>query len=450
MKLTVGTITDRGLNPKRTANEDRLLALSARGVFLVADGVGGRRAGETASQTVVDVFTEVFSRPSTADLRLQIEGAIIESNRRIFAASVETPGLSGMATTIAVLALDGGEALIGHVGDSRIYRYESGTLSCETEDHNEVNEAVRAGLLNPALAAHDPRRNVITRAIGVEPDVEADYSSISAHDGARFLLCSDGVTRHIPDAELQSLLAHDLHPESLCQQLKEICYRRGAEDNLTAIIVDLGARAYQGAEQRSVNNAGTTASEAAAAAPGSRIEVDWRAATAKAVVNNPPPRAEAKAGPQGGTKKKSKGLIGWVILAIIVALAFVIGRNYDQVYAWAAERLAIESPSANATTQVSDPELAAARVLFEEKRYEKAREQLVVIAQKRPESAETHFWLGRTHLEMKDYPKAVEELNEAARLNAQLPDVYLYLARAYEGVGDRRKMDEALRRATAR
>ena len=448
MKLTVGTITDRGLNPKRTANEDRLLALSARGLFLVADGVGGRRAGETASQTVVDVFTEVFGRPSNVDLRVQVEGAIIESNRRIFAASVETPELSGMATTVAVLALDGGGAIIGHVGDSRIYRYESGALSCETEDHNEVNEAVRAGLLNPALAAHDTRRNVITRALGVEPDVEADFSSISARDGARFLLCSDGITRHIPDAELQGLLASDLHPDALCRQLKEICYSRRAEDNLTAIVVDLGARAYLGAEQRSMNNTGAAA--ASAAAPASRIEVDWRANTVKPVATIPAPGAEAKTNHQGGSKRKSRGLIGWAILAIIVALAFVIGRNYDQVYAWVVGRLDLKSPSANATTQVSDPELAAARVLFEEKRYEKAREQLVVIAQKRPESAETHFWLGRTHLETKDYPKAIEELNEAARLNPQLPDVYLYLARAYEGVGDRRKMEDALRRATAR
>jgi protein phosphatase len=448
MKLTVGTITDRGLNPKRTANEDRLLALSARGLFLVADGVGGRRAGETASQTVVDVFTEAFGRPADVDLRLQVEGAIIESNRRIFAASVETPELSGMATTIAVLALDGGEAIIGHVGDSRIYRYEAGALSCETEDHNEVNEAVRAGLLNPALAVHDPRRNVITRAIGVEPEVEADFSSISLHDGARFLLCSDGITRHIPDAELQALLARDLHPDALCLQLKEICYSRGAEDNLTAIVVDLGARTYLSAEPRSGNN--IEAAAATATAPGSRIEVDWRANTAKPVATIPAPSGEAKANHQGGTKKKRKGLIGWVILAIIVALAFVVGRNYDQVYAWAVERLELGSRSANATTQVSDPELAAARVLFEEKRYEKAREQLLVIAQKRPESPETHFWLGRTHIEMKDYPKAVDELNEAARLNPQLPEVYLYLARAYEGVGDRRKMDDALRRATAR
>ncbi|MEP7274160.1 MAG: protein phosphatase 2C domain-containing protein, partial [Acidobacteriota bacterium] len=207
MKLTFGAVTDRGLNPKRAANEDRFLVLEQSGLYLVADGVGGRKGGQVASQTVVDVFTEMFAKTRVADVALTVEAAVIESNRRIFEGSVASSELEGMATTVVVLAVDGEEAIIGHVGDSRVYRFERGALHRDTEDHSEVGEAVRAGVISAAMAARDPMRNVLTRAVGAEPDVEGDFKSIPLSQGTRFLLCSDGITRHLTDASLSDLLS---------------------------------------------------------------------------------------------------------------------------------------------------------------------------------------------------------------------------------------------------
>jgi protein phosphatase len=245
MKVTVGKVTDRGLNPKRPANEDRLLVLEERGVFIVADGVGGRRGGQVASQTVVDVFAEIFAKAPERERALLLEAAIIEGNRRIFQQSLKTVELEGMATTVVALVIDGDNAIIGHVGDSRLYRFQNGVLAAETEDHSEVVEAVRTGAISPAMAAHDPLRNVLTRAIGAEPDVEADIKTISLSDGTRFLLCSDGITRHIPDASLHEILATEFHPQEICDLLKAQCYRAGAQDNLTAVVVDVGEATYR-------------------------------------------------------------------------------------------------------------------------------------------------------------------------------------------------------------
>ena len=457
MKFTVGTVTDRGLNPKRTANEDRLLALPERGLFLVADGVGGRRGGQIASQTAVDIFEATFADPVRDGVLDAVRSAVIDCNRQIFDASLSKAELQGMATTLAVLAINGSEGVIGHVGDSRVYRHEAGALFRETEDHSEVNEALRAGVITAAMAAHDPRRNVLTRALGAELDVEADFKTIPLREGARFLLCSDGITRHITDEELQDLLSVDLHPAALCERLKEMCYACGAEDNLTGIIVDLGVRQYRAVE--------VDVKSSPVAQTGSRIEVAFRAPgePAEAGVGSGPPAGATAGAPAGARAPKkaandrspghfNRGLSRILIGLVVVLLGFAVGRYYEQVYAWVTTSLGVAGqtgPGAVPSDQ-TDPELAAARVLFVEKRFEKAREQLIELVRRRPENAEYHFWLGRTNYELKSYPEAIRNLNEAARLDARIPDVYRHLARAYEAVGDRRNMEESLRRVPAR
>lgn len=247
LKLTVGTVTDRGLNPKRQANEDRLLSLPKAQLFLVADGVGGRRGGQVASQTVTDVFKNAFEDGQRAgnDMLTALKQTVGICNRSIFESSSEVAELRGMATTIAlVAAVNDTRAIIGHVGDSRVYRFDGKDLIGETQDHSEVSDAIRAGLITPAQAATHPRRNVINRAIGAEQEVEADFKIVSLNDRTSFLLCSDGVTRHLNDGELTELLRSGAHPQKLCDRIKELCFERGAEDNLTAIVVDFGERKY--------------------------------------------------------------------------------------------------------------------------------------------------------------------------------------------------------------
>ena len=161
LKVTVGQITDRGLNPKREANEDSLLVVTKCGLFLVADGVGGRRGGEVASQIVVEVFTKVFNQEQTDDLPELIASTIDLCNQKIFEEADSHPEFQGMATTLALLVVDGQRALVAHIGDSRVYRYDELGLVCLTEDHSEVKDAVKAGVMTEEQAANHPRRNVI-------------------------------------------------------------------------------------------------------------------------------------------------------------------------------------------------------------------------------------------------------------------------------------------------
>src|SRR5574341_422986 len=206
MKATVGQITDRGLNPKRPTNEDNLLAMPERGLFLVADGVGGRLGGEVASRTVVEVFGKIFSQQHPEDLRKVIESAIDFCNQKIFEESRSNNDLDGMATTIVLVAVEGKRAVIAHVGDSRVYRSDQKGLICLTQDHSEVSEALRDGVTTPEQAAQPPRRNVISRAMGAEAEGEADFREIEIDERTGFLLCSDGITRHVSDGEISRLM----------------------------------------------------------------------------------------------------------------------------------------------------------------------------------------------------------------------------------------------------
>src|SRR5438445_2261118 len=246
-KVKVASISDRGLSEKRPVNEDSFLADPARGFFAVADGVGGAEAGEVASRTAVDVLDEAFRNRlgDEDDAEDLMELAIQRANSSIHQMANEHPRFSMMATTIVALHIDKDRATFGHVGDSRLYCVTpDGKLVRETEDHSIVEEEVRAGRMTREQAANHPSKNVISRALGAEASVEVDMNTIEVEDGTTFLLCTDGITRHIPDSELRQLLVSGQAPEAICADMKARCYQRGAEDNLTAVIVQLGAPKY--------------------------------------------------------------------------------------------------------------------------------------------------------------------------------------------------------------
>jgi protein phosphatase len=240
--LQVSSVSDRGLNEKRPLNEDSFLADRERGIFSVADGVGGAEAGEVASQTAIEVLDEAFRhRVDGADIEDLMELAIQRANASIHQMAQDHVKFSQMATTIVALHVKGNIATIGHVGDSRLYRLTpAGQLLRETDDHSVVEEEVRAGRMTAEQAANHPSKNVISRALGAESDVEVDMKVIEVDDGTEFLLCTDGITRHIPDNELRQLLLQHDDLAAACEELKRICYERGAEDNLTAVIVSVG------------------------------------------------------------------------------------------------------------------------------------------------------------------------------------------------------------------
>ena len=240
--ITSASISDRGLSEKRPENEDSFLVLEERGVYAVADGVGGAQAGDVASQMAVEILGEAFiNQREEIDAEDVMRAAIEQANSAIHHMANDLPQLSSMATTIVALHVYGNIATIGHVGDSRAYRIDqNGNLRRETHDHSVVEEEVRAGRMTAEQAANHPSKNVISRALGAEEDVDIDLKTIMVEPGTTFLLCSDGITRHIDDAEIGGLLANG-NPASICDRLKEICYARGAEDNLTAVVVRVAA-----------------------------------------------------------------------------------------------------------------------------------------------------------------------------------------------------------------
>ncbi len=241
LNIISAAITDRGLSEKRPQNEDSYLEMRAIGIFAVADGVGGAQAGEVASQMAVEILGEAFTNLQPGDdAETVMRSAMSKANAAIFQMAHELPQLSSMATTIAALHLNGNIATIGHVGDSRVYSVDqNGEITRLTDDHSVVAEEVRAGRMTEEQADNHPSKNVISRALGAEDSVEPDLITILVEPGTSFLLCSDGITRHVSDDEIRGSLAKRGVPQDVCQHFKNLCYERGAEDNLTAVIVSV-------------------------------------------------------------------------------------------------------------------------------------------------------------------------------------------------------------------
>ena len=241
-QIRSSALSDRGLNERRPLNEDAFLHDRERSIFAVADGVGGAEAGEVASQTAIEVLDEAFRHQTDgSDVEDLMELAIQRANASIHQMAQEHAKFSMMATTIVALHVKDNVATFGHVGDSRLYRLSpDGKLHRETEDHSIVEEEVRAGRMTPEQAANHPSKNVISRALGAEQAVDVDMKVMEVEEGTEFLLCTDGITRHINDNEIRQLMVVTSNTDELCNELKQRCYERGAEDNLTVVVVRVG------------------------------------------------------------------------------------------------------------------------------------------------------------------------------------------------------------------
>jgi PPM family protein phosphatase len=357
--IETAAVTDRGLNEKRPLNEDSYLLDAERRIFAVADGVGGAEAGEVASKTAVEVLEEAFRHQQPGDdVEDLMELAIQRANASIYQLSHEQRRFAMMATTIVALHLAGRHATIGHVGDSRLYRLTpDGQIHRETEDHSVVEEEVRAGRMTAEQAANHPSRNVISRALGAEQLVEVDLKTIEADDGTVFLLCSDGITRHIHDAELSAILREADSLDAACAEMKRRCLERGAEDNLTAAVVRVGARAAQSVaanaedeaertmqRQRSASAAGVGAVAAVeSSATPTHLQRPFAGAGGSRVVVPAPQHEEQPAAHANGPvhvapARSAVGRAGtWFGVLLIVlgaaALAFYGGMRYQRARA---------------------------------------------------------------------------------------------------------------------
>ena len=224
-----------------------------RGLFLVADGMGGHGHGDVASKVAVDAIVEHMGeayrrwddgenldesghRPIGVELKYSIHAA----HRSVVGAVVEDQTLAGMGTTVVGLAAATDSVVVAHVGDSRAYRLRQGRLELITEDHTWVNEQVKAGYLSPDQARSHPLKSVVTRAVGGDHQVEVDLSEIGIDEGDVFLICSDGLTTMLTDEEIYAQLTAETDLEARCKDLVDLANDKGGVDNITVILVEIG------------------------------------------------------------------------------------------------------------------------------------------------------------------------------------------------------------------
>ncbi|MFZ1708266.1 MAG: Stp1/IreP family PP2C-type Ser/Thr phosphatase, partial [Anaerolineae bacterium] len=211
--------------------------LARRGeLFIVADGMGGHNAGEVASQMALSELQRVYFSDASPDPQAALAQSLQAANQAIYQLSRADARQMGMGTTVAMAVVRNQEIFISNVGDSRVYLIRSGQISQVTRDHSWVEEQVRAGVLTPEQAHSHPQRNIITRALGTGPTVEPEFYTGAMQLGDILVLCSDGLTGHVADAEIL-LLAGENPPRVAAQRLIELANERGGSDNITALVV---------------------------------------------------------------------------------------------------------------------------------------------------------------------------------------------------------------------
>jgi protein phosphatase len=230
---------------RRESNEDDLLLEPDLGLYAVADGMGGHAAGEIASRLAIETLLQARRRElpqgtkiSADEAATWLRDAFSEANRRICDSIRLHEERRGMGTTVVALLHNGEGAVVGHVGDSRVYLLRGDDLIRMTSDHSWVNEQVKLGLLSDDAAQRHPMRNIVTRALGSREDVLVDVASTRLEAGDVFVLCSDGLNTMLTDDEIRSVvLRHRDEPESACRALVHAANVSGGEDNVTVVVV---------------------------------------------------------------------------------------------------------------------------------------------------------------------------------------------------------------------
>ena len=219
----------------RDLNEDRYLIAPRSGLWLVADGMGGHDAGEVASASIVEHLATLGVASSAPDLRARFEDRIVRANAQIWAIAQARGGTTIGSTVAALITFDRQFACIW-LGDSRVYLVRDGAIVQLSHDHTEVQELLDRGVITPDEARVWPRRNVITRAVGVEEEIATDMELGQARPGDVFVLNTDGLTAHVNDAEILEA-ASSCPPQEACEALVEKVLERGGTDNVTVIVV---------------------------------------------------------------------------------------------------------------------------------------------------------------------------------------------------------------------
>lgn len=239
--MEIGVLSDTGII-RAINQDDYLVHCNGYQMFLVADGMGGHSCGEVASRMAVDLvsrhtcqFLDLFPEPS------QVIGVLYEAfhqaNQKILEYAKENKECKGMGTTLTMIWIQEGRGVIGHVGDSRIYMLRKNKLIQLTEDHSLVAELFRKGEITEEEALTHPKKHIITRAMGIDDTLRADFIPIEIQAEDVLLLCTDGVTNLICDDELRNILMRIDSAKQTAKELIKIANERGGHDNSTAMII---------------------------------------------------------------------------------------------------------------------------------------------------------------------------------------------------------------------
>ena len=249
LKIEARGLTDVG--KRRDHNEDAFLVDEGLGLFVVADGMGGHAGGGTASRLAVetmqaavkhakeaepDAFRPVEGPAEESPLPDVLRDAVEEACAVIFRTAQGDPELAGMGTTVTAALVDGRTAYVAHVGDSRCYLLRDGRIYQVSEDHSLVNEQLKAGAISPDEAKHSRFKNIITRSVGFEQQVQVDLMGVELEPGDHLLICCDGLSNLVEDAEILEIVQRsefDLAPGRLVALAND----RGGDDNITVIVV---------------------------------------------------------------------------------------------------------------------------------------------------------------------------------------------------------------------
>ena len=235
-------ITDIGR--KRELNEDYIYTSgqpigALPNLFIVADGMGGHKAGDYASMHTVDRFVEVIRELGEEHgVQDAINEAVTAANAYIYQRSRENSNLSGMGTTLVLATCIGNEAIVANIGDSRLYLVNDDAMTQITRDHSLVEEMVTLGGIDREMARNHPDKNIITRAVGVKEKVAADFFEVDLTKGDKLLLCSDGLTNMLRDEEIYQIIQENKELEQAAKALIDAANENGGRDNIAVVLVE--------------------------------------------------------------------------------------------------------------------------------------------------------------------------------------------------------------------
>ena len=222
---------------RRTNNEDAIYINEQKNLYLVADGMGGCNAGEVASSTAISAFVEAMENAENGETLDKMMSAIAQCNKKVYQKSRENVEFLDMGTTLVAVTVENEKMFIVHVGDSRVYLFRENNLQQITTDHSYVMELVKIGSITREEAEVHPKRNIITRAIGIREEVEADTVIEDVKQGDKILLCTDGLSNMVSKGEMTKILIEQCSTEEKVKKLVVLANEKGGLDNISLILI---------------------------------------------------------------------------------------------------------------------------------------------------------------------------------------------------------------------